>query len=83
MADIHELARPTTDEALQRRMVEIIREVLEMAESGNLAAVVIVPIRVDQSFRVRQAGLMRRLQTVGYLAQAQFDLLDVEDEVEA
>ena len=73
------LERPTTDEALQRRMVETIREVLSLAERGHLSGVVMVPIKHDHSFRVIKSGPIRKLVTVGMLAQAQHDLLAQDD----
>ena len=79
MAELRVLENPESDSALQQSMVEMIREVLVWAERGDLAGIVMVPIKADLSFKMLKAGTIRRLQTVGYLAQAQNDLLNAEE----
>ena len=79
-AEIRILDRPTTPQALQEGVVDVVQSVLDLAKSGEINAIVIVPIRADGTFRVLKAGSARRLQTVGYLAQAQYDLLRGGDE---
>ena len=78
-AELRKLDRPTTDEALQERLLAMLRKALALAENGEICAAVVVPIQPDMTFQVWREGNIRRLQTVGYLAQAQYDLLSIED----
>lgn len=79
MAELHVLDNPESDQALQRKMADMIREVLAWAERGEISGIIMVPMKSDQTFKVMKAGSIRRLQSVGYLAQAQHDLLNAED----
>ena len=69
------LDRPTTEAALRRDLVIAIQRMLNLAEAGEIEAIVMVPIKADHSFKVMREGTIRKLAVVGILAQAQHDLL--------
>jgi len=75
---VHALAKPTASEEDRQAMLGFLEEARALVETGEISTLVLVTIKHDRTFRCRKTGDMTRIETVGYLAQAQFDLLAAE-----
>lgn len=58
--------------------VELLRELLEMAEGGEIESLIVVAMRPDAKFLVKGSRSMSQLESVGALEFAKHDIMGVE-----
>lgn len=78
-AKIKSIGKATVHDEDKSSLLEALAAVTALAEKGEIAGMVLVGVRADRSFAVWQTGDLKRIETVGLLAQAQHDLLAGEE----
>ena len=68
------LDRPETPQALRDGMIKVIKEMLGLAESGEIDSIILIPIKPSREFQTITAGTLPHLHAAGYISQALHDL---------
>lgn len=74
MGEIHEIGRPSIEQELRERLIASLKFALELAEAGEIDALVMVLTKPDHTFLIEKQGTMRKTETMGYLVQALWEM---------
>jgi hypothetical protein len=72
------IGRPTVHEEDKASVIRDVEHISKLVADGEISAMLAITVRPDGSFQIFRSGDMKRIQGIGLLAQAQFDLLNAE-----
>jgi hypothetical protein len=78
MAKPTAIGKPTVQEEDKASLLKGLDAMLKLVNEGEVGGIVAITVRPDRSFAIYQLGDLRRIETIGLLEQAQFDLLTSE-----